>query len=83
VPKYEYDKDRHRLMSESGDVVKITYHASEAMQKMADRLQKEKANHMAMPIGDVNEHLQKIDKKLSALDGYNMQPNDNLNTAMK
>jgi len=73
VPRYEYDENRHRLMSESGDVVKIKYHASESVQTMADRLQREKANHMAMPVGDIKEHLKKLVEKLATVAGYEMQ----------
>lgn len=78
VPRYEYDKDRHRLMSESGDVVKIKYHASESVQTMADRLQREKANHMAMPVGDTNEHLQKVAENLATLRGEVEQDEDGI-----
>lgn len=69
VPRYEYDKDRHRLMSESGDVVKIKYNPAESVKKMADILQAEKIKHMAMPIGDTQEHLEKLEKKLAELRG--------------
>jgi len=79
VSRKEYDNDRHRLMSESGNVVKIQYHPSESVKKMADILQKEKANHMAMPIGDTQEHLKKLVKKLATVAGYEMQvDNDDL-----
>lgn len=73
LPKYEYDSDRHRLMSESGNVVKIQYHPAESVRKMADILQKEKANHMAMPVGDTQEHLQKLNRKLAELRGVSEQ----------
>jgi len=69
VPRHEYDKDRHMLMSESGNVVKIKYHASESVQTMADRLQKEKDNNMAVPVGDTKEHLQKLETKLEQIRG--------------
>ena len=76
VPKKEYDKDRHRLMSESGDVMKIKYHASESVQTMADLLEKEKSNHMAMPDGEEQEYLQKLTAKLAALRGEVEPPKD-------
>ena len=69
VPKFEYDQGRHRLMSESGDVVKIKYHASESNQTMVELLGGEKARNMAMPIGNTHEHLQSIDDKMAAVRG--------------
>ena len=69
VPKYEYDNDRHRLMSESGNVTAIKYHPSESVQTMADRLKTEKDKYMGMPIGDTKEHLAQLDKKLVELRG--------------
>ena len=69
VPRYEYDNDSNRLMCESGNVVKIQYHPSESTKKMADLLKAEKIKHMAMPIGDTQEHLEKLGKKLAELHG--------------
>ena len=69
VPKYEYDNDRHRLMSESGRVTAIKYHPSESTQTMADRLKAEKDKYMGMPVGDTKEHLSKLDEKLRELRG--------------
>ena len=69
VPHHVYDKDRHRLMSESGDVVGIKYHPLESQMTMAERLQSEQRNRMCMQIGDTNEHLQKIDDKLAKIRG--------------
>ncbi|MCL1842617.1 MAG: hypothetical protein FWF79_02270 [Defluviitaleaceae bacterium] len=69
VPRYEYDSDRHRLMSESGNVVKIQYHPSESVKKMADLLESEKNKHMAMPVGNTREHLEILDRKLAELRG--------------
>jgi hypothetical protein len=67
VPRYEYDKDRHRLMSESGNVTAIKYHPWESTKTMADLLKVEKAKYMGMPAGDVHEYLKNLDKKLTAL----------------
>jgi len=69
VPRYEYDNDRHRLMSESGNVTGIKYHPSESIRTMAGLLQAEKAKHMAMPIGSIQEHLESLDKKLADIRG--------------
>jgi hypothetical protein len=75
VPKREYDKDRHRLMSESGNVVGIKYHPNENRGiTMAERLQSEHRKRMCMQIGDPEEHLQKIDKKLAEIRAVPEQP---------
>ena len=67
MPKYEYDNDRHRLMSESGHVISMKYHPSESSRKMTDLLQAEQARRMAMPVGDTQEYLEKLDKKLAEI----------------
>ena len=69
VPRHEYDKDRHRLMCESGDVISIKYHPSESQVTMAERLQSEQRKRMCMQIGSTDEHLQKIDAKLAKIHG--------------
>ena len=69
VPRYEYDKDRHRLMSESGNVTAIKYHPSESSQTMENRLKAEKAKYMGMPVGDTKDYLTALDKKLLHLRG--------------
>ena len=69
VPRYEYDQDRHRLMSESGRVTAIKYHPSEASRTMAELLKSEKDKYMAMPVGDIKEHLEKLEGKLLELRG--------------
>ena len=74
VPRHEYDNDRHRLMSESGNVTAIKYHPSESTRTMTNLLQMEKAKHMAMPIGNTNVHLQKVDTKLAEIRAVTEQP---------
>ena len=69
VPRFEYDKDRHRLMSESGDVVGIKYQPWEGKKTMAELLQSEQSKRMCMQIGSTDEHLQKIDAKLAEIRG--------------
>ena len=69
VPRHEYDRDRHRLMSESGNVTGIKYHPSEIQMTMAERLRSEQRKRMCMQIGSTDEHLQKIDKKLAIIRG--------------
>ena len=74
VPRYEYDQNRNRLMSESGNVTAIKYHPSESVRTMAELIQSERARQMAMPVGDVQEHLQKIDAKMAQLREIPEQP---------
>ena len=69
VPRYEYNDDRHRLMSESGRVTAIKYNPSESVKSMADLLKAEKAKYMAMPIGDTKEHLKQLEIKLAKIRG--------------
>ena len=82
VPHSVYDKDRHRLMSESGDVVGIKYHPLENQLTMAERLRSEQRNRMCMQIGNTDEHLQKIDAKLAAIrgDGERTQEAESIET---
>jgi hypothetical protein len=60
----EYDDDRHRLMSESGDVVGIRFNpASEA--ELTALLQQERSRRMQYPLGGQETHLKKISAKLA------------------
>ncbi len=61
VPRFEYDDDRHRLMSESGNVVKIEYHPYEGVREMSGLLRSERAARMAYPIGSMEAHLRQLD----------------------
>lgn len=65
VPRFEYDNDRNRLMSESGNVFSIEYHPYEAIRSMADLLHDEHSRRMAYPIGSMEAHLNKIADKLA------------------
>ena len=65
VPRFEYDDDRHRLMSESGNVISRQYHPSDSVRKMSDILRQERAKRMSLPIGSMGELLRKMADKLA------------------
>ena len=65
VPKFEYNDDRHRLMSESGNVIALTYHPWEATRTMSDLLRTERSKRMSLPIGSTGELLRKMADKLA------------------
>jgi hypothetical protein len=67
VPRYEYNDDRHRLMSESGNVTAIRYHPWEAMTKMSELLRHERARRMALPMGSTGELLRKMADRLAEI----------------
>ena len=64
VSRFEYDEDRHRLMSESGNVTAIRYHPSESVKEMSEVLRHERAKRMALPIGSTGELISKVCDKL-------------------
>ena len=67
VPRYEYDKDRHRLMSESGNVKSIEYHPSELITEMSSVLIYERSQRMIYPVGSQEAHLENLSKKLTEI----------------
>ena len=75
VSRHQYDQDRHRIMTESGNVTLIKYHPSEATITMADRIKAEQAKYMGMSVGDIAEYLMTLDKKLLEQRG---EPQNNL-----
>jgi hypothetical protein len=75
VPRFEYDDDRHRLMSESGSVTDIAYHPYEGVRKMTDLLRSERAERMSYPIGSMEAHLRHYDDMLA---DEPMPPADNI-----
>jgi hypothetical protein len=83
VPRYEYDQDRHRHMSESGNVTKIQYHPWEGVKTMAELLKYEQATRMGMPIGDPQAHIQKIADKMAELRAVPEQPQNAETAATK
>ena len=74
VPRFEYDNDRLRLMGESGNVVKITYHPSESVKSMYELLKYEQDTRLAMPIGNTQEFLSNLDTKLAKVRNFPEQP---------
>ncbi|MDR1669504.1 MAG: hypothetical protein LBR76_06070, partial [Oscillospiraceae bacterium] len=63
VSRKEYDKDRHRLMSESGNVVKTRFNpTSEA--ELGELLRQEHAKRMSLPLGSAGELLRKVADRL-------------------
>ena len=66
VPRREYDDDRNRLMSESGNVIAIRYNPVNESE-LTELLRRERAVRMSYPIGSVEEHLKKLADKLSEI----------------
>ena len=67
VPRFEYDDDRHRLMSESGDVVAIHYQPHESIRTMPDLLRQERSRRMSYPIGSQQAHIKLLSEKLAEI----------------
>ena len=64
VSRKEYDSDRHRLMSESGNVTKLIYHPRNEVH-LAAVISNEHSKRMAFPIGSTTELLQRVEHKLA------------------
>jgi|GEM_PF-3086980 len=69
VPRKEYDDDRHRLMCDSGNVISVKMNPFEKDITMADIMKTEQAHRMAMPKGNTQVYLQKLEEKLFAIRG--------------
>ena len=69
VPRKEYDDDRHRLMCDSGNVISVKMNPLEKDITMADLMKTEQAHRMAMPKGNTQVYLQKLEEKLFAIRG--------------
>jgi hypothetical protein len=66
VGRSEYDNDRHRLMSESGDVLTVRFcHADE--NELSALLQAERSQRMSQPLGTMDLHIKKIAAKLAEI----------------
>ncbi len=64
ISRNEYDNDRHRLMSESGNVVKVRFNpANEA--ELTGLLRCERVQRMALPLGSTRELLGKMADRLA------------------
>ncbi|MCL2081758.1 MAG: hypothetical protein FWH04_00745 [Oscillospiraceae bacterium] len=59
VSRREYDDDRHRLMSQSGNVTKVVYHPKDKV-RLAGLIVAERARRMSRPMGSMSTHFQKI-----------------------
>jgi len=66
VTRAEYDNDRHKLMSESGDVIGMKFSPAFESQ-LQDILQSERNTRTSYPIGSQEAHLQKITDKLAEI----------------
>ena len=66
VSRKEYDNDRHRLMSESGNVVKKVYHPNDKT-RLASFISSERSKRMAYPVVSSDELLRKVAEKLSVV----------------
>ena len=66
VSRNEYDNDRHRLMSESGNVIDVLPHPHDA-RELYKILRDERTHRMSFPIGSQEEHLKKLTEKLAEI----------------
>jgi hypothetical protein len=64
VSRKEYDNDRHRLMSESGNVVQKVYHPQDKV-RLAGLVTYERSERMKLPMGSPGELLQRVSDKLA------------------
>lgn len=66
VTRNEYDNDRHRLMSESGQVIDLIYHPQDKV-RLAALISNERLQRKRYPIGNTQEHLQQLSEKLAKI----------------
>jgi len=66
VSRREYDNDRHRFMSESGNVVEKVYHPQDKV-RLAGLISKERSKRMALPIASPNTLLRKMADRLAEI----------------
>ena len=66
VSRREYDEDRPRLMSESGDVRRIRCHPADESE-LAETLRLERSRRMAFPIGSCEAHVSHIIAKVDEI----------------
>jgi len=64
VSRKEYDNDRHRLMSQSGNVKELVYHPNDKV-RFAGVITKERAKRMVFPLGSTSQLLRKVADKLA------------------
>jgi len=66
VPRREYDDDRHRLMSESGNVIALRCHPADE-NALTGLLSRERTQRMTFQNSSQKEHLQKLSKAIAAV----------------
>jgi hypothetical protein len=66
VSRKEYDDDRHRLMSDSGNVVGFRSHPADET-RLAALLKNEDARRMSYPIGNQEAHQRKVAEYLAKI----------------
>jgi len=66
VSRREYDDDRHRLMSQSGNVKELVYHPKDKV-RLAGLITAERSRRMKFPHGSQELHLKKLDDKLAEI----------------
>ena len=62
----EYDENRHCLMTESGNVAELVYHPQDKVW-LAALISNQRLQYETMPIGNPEEHLQKLTEKLAEI----------------
>lgn len=66
VSRGEYDSDRNRLMSKSGNVTALRWHPANESE-LIEVLQREQRSRMALSIGSMEAHVQRLTEKLSEI----------------
>jgi hypothetical protein len=66
VSRGEYDEDRRRLMSESGNVIGVKFNPASESQ-LRDVLRDERAKRMSYPLGSRQAHIKKVSAKIDAV----------------
>jgi len=64
VSRREYDDDRHRLMSESGNVISLRWHPANEVE-LSELLRQEHLKRMSYPIESTKAHIDKLTAKLA------------------
>jgi len=68
VSRREYDSDRHRLMSDSGNVTSFRWHPANELE-LTELLRQERFKRMACQVGDMTAHLDNLSVKLGEIRG--------------
>ena len=81
VSRKEYDNDRHRLMSESGDVVEQVYHPQDKV-RLAGLISKERSKRMGFPIASPGTLLSRMANRLAEARKPIEQPEQQADTSV-